>query len=317
MSIPLRFPSMLVHVAPGTRFEMAPDVAADKVVEYHIGDPAVCFVVAREEIPEESFFGVQLALRLKDVGRGADGALRVVLSEHSPLLFPLAFDYMRQVFATPSTARLHTAGLDEKEAERLAELVEGFLMIENPRMALLFRANAPRFDAAEFRVVARGRLIENMKRSRFGEQPSTASTLMVAGLSSDGVVTCMQSNGAVCTTVTVSLRKIPVSVPWARSIMQDEILALQVRPRCRTREGGPHARRLRPHPGLRRAAPAARQRRRPHAVPVPRRQRVRLLRPRHRHRVQDRGRRRRRPDRLPHPDRVRGRVPLRRGPDSH
>lgn len=236
MSIPLRFPSMLVHVAPGTRFEMASDVAADKVVEYHIGDPAVCFVVAREAIPEESFFGVQLALRLKDVGCGADGALRVVLSEHSPLLFPLAFDYMRQVFATPSTARLHTAGLDEEEAERLAELVEGFLMIENPRMALLFRANAPRFDAAEFRVVARGRLIENMKRSRFGEQPSTASTLIVATLSPDGVVTCVQSNGMVRTTVTVSLRKIPTSAPWARSIMEDEILALQRSARAAARE---------------------------------------------------------------------------------
>ena len=235
MSVPLRFPSMLVHVAPGTRFEMVSAGTADKV-EYHIGDPAVCFVVAREEIPEESFFGVQLALQLKDVGRGADGALRVVLKEYPPLLFPLVFAYIRQVFATPSTAKVHTEGLNVEETDQLAELVGGFLQIANPRMALLFRANAPRFDAAEFRVVARGRLIENMKRSRFGAQPSTASRNIVATLSPDGVITCVQSNGVVRTTLTVSLRKIPTSAPWARSIMEDDILALQRSARSSARE---------------------------------------------------------------------------------
>ena len=124
--IDVRFPGgLLMKVSPGARFQMFVDGDAgedEKVVEYHVGDPSVCFVVRRSVIPAQSFFGVQLALQLRDVEDEEDGVVKVVLKEHSPLLFAFAFDYMNQVAFRPSTAVLRTTGLSVDEATQMAAL---------------------------------------------------------------------------------------------------------------------------------------------------------------------------------------------------
>ena len=244
MSIALRFPgNMLVNVAPDTRFEIFPkgDYAAYENVEYHIGDPSVCFVVKRVVVESQprSFLGLQLAHSLTMGGdveqEGENAVIKVMLKEHDPLLFPYAFDFMNQTYAEPSTAAIPTIKLSKDEIEQIAQLVNEFLAIENPLQALLFKVKSPKFKADEIRLSARGRLTDGKKRARFGQNMTRDSRMIKATISQEGIITCVQSDSSVTTTVTINLHKIPTEAPWPKSIMEDDILAMQKAARASAR----------------------------------------------------------------------------------
>jgi hypothetical protein len=222
MSIPLRFPgNALTRVAPGTRFEMFPSDAhmeAEELIEYYIGAPPVCFAISRRVIPAGSFLERQMARGLKDV-QNEGGVTKVLLEGHAPLLFPLVFAYLNQLFADPRTAALPTTGLSDDEAERFTQLVNGFLLVENPQQSLLFKR--PPFDGVRLRV--HGRLFD--PNSDTFRAPFMVR-LFSATISPEGVITCVPTHFDVTSTVTIDLRRIPTAYPWPRSIVEHAVRAM-------------------------------------------------------------------------------------------
>ena len=243
MSIALRFPcNMLVKVAPETRFEIFPsgDFTAYENVEYHIGDPSVCFVVKRTVVESQprSFFGLQLTHRhsmSRDIQQeGEHNVIKVVLKDYNPMLFPSAFGYLNQVFTDPETATIPLTGLSGKEKKQVTQLVKGFLGVENPLQSLLFKARDQQFKANEVLLSANGRLTDSKKIPRISALPDNYGVIK-ATISQEGVITCVQSSPSVTMTMTINLHKIPTAAPWPRSIVEDDIIAQRKASRAYTK----------------------------------------------------------------------------------
>ena len=232
MSISLRFP-MPVNVAPDACFELFPtgDYDAYENVEYHIGSPAVRFVVKRAvvEAQPRSFLALQLAHRLtmggnKDIAEKQDDNTTVILKEHDPKLFPLVFGYMNQAFTNPSTANIPATGLSKAEVDAVRELTKGFLAIDD-LSSLLFKAKSALPSIDGIRLQVKGRL-----DARHGKR-------LHATVSPDGVITCTAEGQDI--SITINLRDVPTEAPWPKSLVGDKVLQLLQDGRNAARAKGP------------------------------------------------------------------------------
>ena len=264
MSIPLCFP-MPVTVAAESRIELFPqgEYSAYANVEYRIGTPAVRFVVKRNviEAQPDSFFAKQLEHQAV-MGGGAvhvENTTTVVTLDdptYCPRLFPIVFNYLNQTFVNPTTAKIATDGLSKEDIEAVRELAKGFLCIKD-RTSFLFIVQSPLFHAGIIDFTVNSRLSDDDDTRRNKRAKTSPPTSFITD---DRVMHC-SIHGVV---VTIYLRDIPTSAPWAKSLIGDQVLAmLRKRPRERSRQGTAPIVCLR-----RRNASSACHRRRPHAVPV-------------------------------------------------
>ena len=206
----LLFPGARVNVPDNARFEMFPDSppAEQANVEYYVG--GICFVVKQAviEAQPDCFFAVQLKHTMSDgIAKDSDSVTKVHLKESEPLLYPLAFAFMNQLFVD-RFATIPIAGLTPEEVQQVNHFVHEYLAIKGPS-SLLFKAHSICFNPVGIKFHTSGRL-------------DMAAHPFFTTMDQNGVITC-HCGPAV---VRINLRAVPIQAPWPKSLVGNEVVAM-------------------------------------------------------------------------------------------